>query len=48
MVSAVAEADPHLHHLKAFDLPPQEKRLVITTEGIVRLGEALADFYLDL
>lgn len=48
MVSTVAEDDPHLHHLKAFDLPPQEQRLVITTEGIVRLGEALADFYLDL
>ena len=32
-VSAAAAADPHLMHIKAFDLPPQEKKLVITTEG---------------
>ncbi|MFT5469026.1 MAG: hypothetical protein ACI8UO_004140 [Verrucomicrobiales bacterium] len=45
VVSAVEElaaADPHLHHLKVFDLPGQEQEIVITTPGIVRLGRALA------
>ena len=46
MVAEVADADPHIFHIKAFDLPPQEKRLVITTEGIVRLGELLANQFL--
>ncbi|MFP6878944.1 MAG: sialate O-acetylesterase [Roseibacillus sp.] len=41
-METVAAADPHLIHLKAFDLPPQEKKLVITTEGIVQLGEIMA------
>ncbi len=41
-VETVAAADPNLIHLKAFNLPPQEKKLVITTEGIVKLGEILA------
>ena len=41
-VAAVAAADPAFIHLKAFNLPPQEKKLVITTEGIVQLGELLA------
>ena len=45
-VSAAAAADPHLIHLKAFDLPPQEKKLVITTEGILQLGELIARGYL--
>ena len=45
-VEAVAAADPHLVHIKAFDLPEQEKKLVITTEGIVELGEVLARDYL--
>ena len=45
-VAAVAAADPAFIHLKAFDLPPQEKKLVITTEGIVQLGELLAKGYL--
>lgn len=46
MVAEVADADSHIVHIKAFDLPPQEKRLVITTEGIVRLGELLANQFL--
>jgi hypothetical protein len=32
----------HLIHIKAFDVPPQEKQLVIDTRGIVWLGERLA------
>ena len=42
-VAKVAAADPEIFHLKAFDLPPQEKMLVVTTEGIVQLGEFLAE-----
>ncbi len=42
-VAKVAVADPEIFHLKAFDLPPQEKMLVVTTEGIVQLGEFLAE-----
>ena len=42
-VAKVAAADTEIFHLKAFDLPPQEKMLVVTTEGIVQLGEFLAE-----
>ena len=45
-IAKVAETDPHFIHRKAFNLPPQEKMLVITTEGIVRLGEVIAEGYL--
>ena len=45
-VEKVAAGDETIIHLKAFDLPPQEKKLVIDTAGIVRLGEFLADSYL--
>ena len=45
-VEKVAAADEAIIHLKAFDLPAQEKKLVIDTAGIVRLGEFLADSYL--
>jgi hypothetical protein len=42
----VAAADENLIHTKAFDLPEQEKKIVITTAGIVALGEVIADSYL--
>ena len=45
-VEKVAAGDKAIIHLKAFDLPPQEKKLVINTSGIVRLGEFLAKGYL--
>ena len=45
-IAKAATTDPHFIHLKAFNLPPQEKMLVITTEGIVRLGEVIAEGYL--
>jgi hypothetical protein len=45
-VEKVAAGDKAIIHLKAFDLPPQEKKLVIDTAGIIRLGEFLADSYL--
>jgi hypothetical protein len=47
-LAAIATADPFFIHLKVFDLPPQEEKLVITTEGIVQLGELLAQRYLEL
>ena len=44
-IARVSADDPGIIHLKAFDLPPQEKMLVISTEGIVRLGEVIAEGY---
>ena len=35
--------DGNLIHIKCFDLPTQEKMLVIDTSGIVWLGEKLAE-----
>ncbi len=46
-LAALATADSAFIHLKAFDLPPQKEKLVITTEGIVQLGELLAKSYLE-
>ena len=46
-LAAIAAADPAFIHLKAFDLPPQQEKLVITTAGIVQLGEVLAKGYLE-
>ena len=43
----VAAADKNFIHIKAFDLPEQEKKLVITTEGIVELGELIARRFLQ-
>lgn len=42
----LASEDPNLVHLKAFDLPPQDKKLVIDTAGIVELGRFMATEYL--
>lgn len=46
-LAALAAADPAFIHIKAFDLPAQPEKLVITTEGIARLGEVLASGYLE-
>jgi hypothetical protein len=43
----VAAADGNLIHIKVFDLPGQEKKIVISTEGIVVLGEVIARRYLQ-
>ncbi|MCP4454639.1 MAG: sialate O-acetylesterase, partial [Planctomycetes bacterium] len=45
-VERLAAGDPAMIHIKAFDLPVQEKQLVIDTRGIVRLGEVIAREYL--
>ncbi len=42
----LAAADANLIHVQVFDLPGQEQKLVITTAGIVALGERLAVSYL--
>lgn len=46
-LAALAAADPAFIHLKAFDLAPHQEKLVITTAGIVQLGELLAQSYLE-
>jgi len=46
-VQAMAAADANVIHIKTFDLPPQEKKLVIDTAGVVALGEAIARGYLQ-
>jgi hypothetical protein len=38
----MATHDSNFIYLRSDDLPPQKERLVITTEGIVKLGEQLA------
>ena len=45
-IERLAGDDSNLVHLKAFDLPAQEKQLVIDTAGIVHLGHILAKQYL--
>lgn len=45
-IEKIAAADDNLIHIKAFDLPPQPRKLVINTAGILRLGELLAETYL--
>jgi hypothetical protein len=45
-IEKLAEADSHLIHIKATHLPKQEKKLVLDTAGIVRLGELIAESYL--
>ncbi|MFT4649392.1 MAG: hypothetical protein ACI9X4_002631 [Glaciecola sp.] len=47
-IAKMAAADEYCVHLKAFDLPPQEKKLVIDTAGVVWLGNWLAEQVLDL
>lgn len=46
-IAALAASDPAFIHLKAFNLPPQPEKLVITSAGIVQLGELLARGYLE-
>ncbi len=46
-LAAIAAADSTFIHLKAFNLPSQEEKLVITTAGVVQLGEVLAKGYLE-
>ena len=43
---ALAASDRNMIHLKAFDLAKQEKKLVLDSAGVIRLGEILAAGYL--
>lgn len=46
-LAKAAAADPAWISIRAFDLPKQEKKLVIDTPGILALGELLARTYVD-
>ena len=46
-IEKVAADDDHLVHIKAFDLPKQEKKLVLDTAGILQLGEVIANAYVE-
>lgn len=43
----LAAADAQMVHVKAFELPGREQQLVLSTAGIVALGELLADRWLQ-
>jgi hypothetical protein len=43
----MAAADPAFFHVKAFELTPHQEKLVINSEGIVKLGELLARSHLE-
>ncbi|MGI9241871.1 MAG: sialate O-acetylesterase, partial [Verrucomicrobiales bacterium] len=46
-IEKLAAADPNTLLLRAFDLPEQEKKLVIDTAGILELGDQIATIYLE-
>jgi hypothetical protein len=46
-LESLAAADEHMSHIKVFNLPGQSQKIVITTPGIVALGEVLAQQYED-
>lgn len=46
-LSAMSERDPSFFHIRAFDLPAQDEKLVLNTVGILQLGELLARRYLE-
>ena len=41
-IAKVAAADDLMMHVKAFDLPAQERKLVLDARGLVALGRLLA------
>jgi len=47
-IEKLATTVPHVIHIKAFDLPPQPKKIVLNTEGIIRLGELLAERFFEI
>lgn len=46
-LEAVLAQDEHSVHIKAFDLPPQDRKLVLDTAAVVELGELIARAYLE-
>ena len=47
-IAKLAAEDEHMVHIKVFDPPKQDRRLVLDTKGIVWLGQQLADVYLSV
>ncbi|MGC6564336.1 MAG: sialate O-acetylesterase [Akkermansiaceae bacterium] len=47
MIEEIANNDAHLFHVKAFDLPKQEKQLVLDSSAVIELGKLLAQSHLD-
>lgn len=45
-IEQLAGVDDNIVHIKAFELPEQEKQLVIDTKGIIALGYLIANEYL--
>ena len=46
-VEKIVMGDEHLFQIKTHNIIPQTKKLVISTEGIIQLGNILCKFYLD-
>ena len=46
-LAKAAKEDSHLIHIPVFDLPKQEKRIVLNTEAIMVLGKRIAEAYLE-
>ena len=46
-VAAMLKKDPHAIHVPVMDLPPQKKKLVLDTPGVVHLGRSMADAVLS-
>lgn len=47
MIEKKFSTDSNTIHIKAFDLPEQEKKLVLDTNGIIALGKLMAESYLS-
>ncbi len=47
-IRTLSESDSAMHHIYIEDFPPQPKRLVLDTAGILHLGKRLAAGYLDV
>ena len=46
-IEKASASDEFMIHNKVFDLPEQEKKLVIDTTGIIHLGKAIAEHYVQ-
>ncbi|MCH2101850.1 MAG: sialate O-acetylesterase [Planctomycetes bacterium] len=47
MIEKMAEYDSHMTLIQALDLSGRDQRIVVTTEGIIELGEMMANAYLE-
>ena len=46
-IETLAAKLSNIIHIKAFELPAQEKKLVLNTQGIIRLGQIIGETYLE-